>query len=64
MNSTDIYVVWSEADLDRILSRGVFVVERPGTDETDALTALSQWKEKIHLVPQLIPNEISSTRVR
>ncbi|KAG7006290.1 nicotinamide-nucleotide adenylyltransferase [Physcia stellaris] len=56
--------VWSKVDLDRILSRGVFVIERPGTDESDALAALSQWKEKIYLVPQLIPNEISSTRVR
>ncbi|KAL8797786.1 MAG: hypothetical protein Q9195_000138 [Heterodermia aff. obscurata] len=59
-----LVALWSTIDLDRILSRGVFVIERPGTDESDALAALSQWKENINLVPQLIPNEISSTRVR
>jgi len=58
------FAVWSKVDLDRILTRGCFIIERPGTDETNALAALSYWREKIYLVPQLIPNEISSTRVR
>lgn len=57
-------LVWSEADLDKILARGCFVIERPGTDESSALAALERWRDKIYLVPQLIPNEISSTRVR
>ena len=59
-----IDTVWSEEDLDRILARGVVIIERPGTDESNALAALSRWKQNIYLVRQLIPNEISSTRVR
>lgn len=59
-----IVTVWSEQDLDRILARGVVIIERLGTDESDALAALERWKQNIYLVRQLIPNEISSTRVR
>ena len=29
-----------------------------------ALAALQPWKQNIYVMPQLIPNEISSTRVR
>ena len=42
----------------------IFVLERSGTDMTSALSSLQSWKQNIHVMPQLIPNEISSTRVR
>ena len=42
----------------------IFVLERSGTDMTSALSSLQPWKQNIHVMPQLIPNEISSTRVR
>jgi nicotinamide mononucleotide adenylyltransferase len=42
----------------------VFVLERHGTDMDSALAALQSWRQNIYVMPQLIPNEISSTRVR
>lgn len=57
--------VWSDKDLDHILGRyGTFIVERTGTDIDDALAALQQWRDNIHVVPQLIMNDISSTKIR
>lgn len=37
---------------------GLFVVERPGINEKDALTAFSKWRERIYLIPQGYPNEV------
>ena len=57
--------VWSEPDLDHILGRyGTFIVERAGTDLEEALASLQSWKENIYVIQQLIPNEISSTKIR
>jgi len=57
--------VWSDADLNHILGRyGTFIVERTGTDIDDALASLQQWKENIHVIPQLIQNDVSSTKIR
>ncbi|TAQ87080.1 hypothetical protein B7494_g4602 [Chlorociboria aeruginascens] len=57
--------VWSEADLNRILGNyGSFIVERNGTDIDEALTNLQPWKDKIYVVPQLVHNDISSTKIR
>lgn len=57
--------VWSPRDLEHILGDfGVFVVERAGTDIDEALASLKQWEDKIYYIPQVIPNEISSTKVR
>lgn len=57
--------VWSPRDLEHILGDfGVFVVERAGTDIDEALASLKQWEDKIYCIPQVIPNEISSTKVR
>ncbi|KAI9838583.1 MAG: hypothetical protein M1819_004895 [Sarea resinae] len=57
--------LWSDKDLDHILRQyGVFVVERQGTDLEQALGGLKQWSENIFVIPQLVQNDISSTRIR
>ncbi|KAF1984858.1 Nucleotidylyl transferase [Aulographum hederae CBS 113979] len=56
--------VWAEKDLDRILSRDVFIVERSGTDTSAALKSLERWRERIYVVQQLVSNDISSTKIR
>ncbi|CAD6567776.1 MAG: hypothetical protein ASARMPRED_001136 [Alectoria sarmentosa] len=56
--------VWSHSDLDHILTRyGALVVERAGTDIEDSLATLSQWRENIWVVNQLVTNDVSSTKV-
>ncbi|KAF8543618.1 hypothetical protein BDD12DRAFT_915832 [Trichophaea hybrida] len=65
--------VWSIPDLDHILSGyGIFVVERSGSAVHDALAPLKEWSndlgkdwlENIHVIRQLIANDISSTGIR
>ncbi|KAH8088954.1 hypothetical protein BXZ70DRAFT_1002090 [Cristinia sonorae] len=57
--------VWSEPDLDHILGRyGTMIVERAGSDMAQAIDSLARWKHNIHLIHQLIQNDVSSTKVR
>lgn len=57
--------VWSHEDLDHILGRyGGFIIERHGTDMEKALSSLSQWRDHIYPIPQLIQNDVSSTKIR
>ncbi|KAI9871328.1 MAG: hypothetical protein M1830_003022 [Pleopsidium flavum] len=57
--------IWSDKDLDHILGRyGTFIVERTGTDIDDALASLQPWKANIHVIQQLIQNDVSSTKIR
>ena len=57
--------VWSPEDLDLILGKyGAFIVERSGTDIDEALSSLQQWKDNIYVIPQLIKNDVSSTKIR
>ena len=57
--------VWSEPDLDHILGRyGALIVERAGADTDQAIDALARWRHNIHLVHQLVQNDVSSTKVR
>ncbi|KAL8803364.1 MAG: hypothetical protein Q9200_006251 [Gallowayella weberi] len=57
--------VWSQEDLNHILGQyGVFIVERTGTDIDDALAALTQWRQNIWVIQQLIQNDVSSTKIR
>lgn len=57
--------VWSDRDLDHILGQyGTFIVERAGTDIDEALASLQQWKHNIYVIPQLIHNDVSSTKIR
>lgn len=57
--------VWSQDDLAHILGKyGAFVIERAGTDMQEAMGALKEWEDNIYSIPQVVPNEISSTKVR
>ncbi|KAH7127153.1 hypothetical protein B0J11DRAFT_296304 [Dendryphion nanum] len=57
--------LWAEEDLSRILGHyGAFILERSGTDIDDALVSLQQWRENIRVIPQLIQNDVSSTKIR
>jgi len=57
--------VWSYADLDHILGRyGTFIVERQGSAMDQATDSLARWRDNIHLISQLIQNDVSSTKVR
>lgn len=57
--------VWSHADLDHILGRyGTFIVERAGSGMDQATDSLARWRNNIHLISQLIQNDVSSTKVR
>lgn len=57
--------VWSEKDLEHILGRyGSFIIERTGTDIDEALANLQPYRENIHVIQQLIQNDVSSTKIR
>ncbi|KAF2735828.1 nicotinamide mononucleotide adenylyltransferase 1 [Polyplosphaeria fusca] len=57
--------LWAREDLDRILGHyGAFILERSGTDIDDALLSLQQWRDNIRVIPQLIQNDVSSTKIR
>jgi nicotinamide mononucleotide adenylyltransferase len=57
--------VWSDADLNHILGRyGTFIIERAGTDMDQALDSLARWRHNIHPIPQMVQNDVSSTKVR
>ena len=51
--------------LDHILSQyGTLIVERGGSDLSRATDNLARWRDNIHLISQLIQNDVSSTKVR
>ena len=55
----------SVRQLEHILGRyGVFIVERAGSDMDQAIDSLARWRHNIHLIHQLIQNDVSSTKVR
>lgn len=58
--------LWAPRDLDVILGPnfGAFIVERSGTDTEEALATLQQYRENIWVIPQVIQNDISSTKIR
>ncbi|KAI0839832.1 Nucleotidylyl transferase [Hypoxylon sp. FL0890] len=57
--------VWAEKDLDHILGNfGAMIVERSGTDMDEALANLKQWEDNIHVINQMIQNNVSSTKIR
>jgi nicotinamide mononucleotide adenylyltransferase len=57
--------LWAQEDLKRILGHyGAFILERSGTDIDDALASLQQYRDKIHIMQQLIQNDVSSTKIR
>ncbi|KAF2025087.1 nicotinamide mononucleotide adenylyltransferase 1 [Setomelanomma holmii] len=57
--------LWASEDLSRILGHyGAFILERSGTDIDDALVSLQQYRDNIRVIPQLIQNDVSSTKIR
>ncbi|KAJ8488532.1 hypothetical protein ONZ45_g13919 [Pleurotus djamor] len=57
--------VWSYNDLDHILGKyGTFIIERAGSAMDQATDSLARWRHNIYMVPQLIQNDVSSTKVR
>lgn len=40
------------------------IIERAGADMTQAIDSLARWRHNIHLIHQLIQNDVSSTKVR
>ena len=51
--------------MDHILGKyGTFIIERAGSDMDHATETLARWRHNIFLVPQLIQNDVSSTKVR
>ncbi|KAF1953045.1 nicotinamide mononucleotide adenylyltransferase 1 [Byssothecium circinans] len=57
--------LWAQEDLNRILGYyGAFILERSGTDIDDALLTLQQFRDNIRVIPQLIQNDVSSTKIR
>ncbi|KAJ3530073.1 hypothetical protein NM208_g9485 [Fusarium decemcellulare] len=56
--------VWDERDLDHILRNyGVYAVERSGSSIDTALANLKEWEHNIHIIRQVVTNDISSTKV-
>ena len=57
--------VWSESDMGYIFGKfSVFILERMGTDLDRTIKQLERFKGNIHVVPQLIQNDVSSTKIR
>lgn len=57
--------LWAQKDLEKILGYyGAFILERSGTDIDDALASLQAWRNNIRVIPQLVQNDISSTKIR
>jgi nicotinamide mononucleotide adenylyltransferase len=59
--------LWLSSDIELILSRGLAVLERSGCDLPAFIhnhELLNKYKQNIHLIPQTITNNISSTSVR
>lgn len=65
LNSMTTPGVWSEDDLKHILGDyPLFILERMGTDLGQTISQLERFKGTIHVIHQLIQNDVSSTKVR
>lgn len=57
--------VWSEEDLHYILGNyPLFILERIGTDLSKTIAQLERFKGDFQIIPQLIQNDVSSTKIR
>lgn len=58
--------VWGQADLDHILGDyGAFIIERSGSKADKAVEFIpQQYHRNIHIIRQLISNDVSSTKIR
>lgn len=57
--------VWSEEDLHYILGNyPLFILERMGTNLSQTIAQLERFKGNLYIIPQLIQNDVSSTKIR
>lgn len=65
LNSMTMPDVWSEQDLKHILGDyPLFILERMGTDLGQTISQLEHFKGTVHVIQQLVQNDVSSTKVR
>lgn len=65
LQSMNIPGVWSDESLSHIMRHyPLFILERHGTDIKAAKALLERWKGDIHVIPQTIQNDVSSTKIR
>lgn len=65
LQSMNIPGVWSDESLSHIMTHyPLFILERHGTDIEAAKALLARWKGDIHVIPQTIQNDVSSTKIR
>lgn len=65
LQSMNVPGVWSDESLNHIMKHyPLFILERHGTDIIAAKTLLERWKSEIHVMPQTIQNDVSSTKIR
>ena len=65
LNSMTTPGVWSEEDLKHILGDyPLFILERMGTDLGKTISELERFNGTIHVIHQLIQNDVSSTKIR
>ena len=65
LQSMNIPGVWSDESLSHIMQHyPLFILERQGTDINATKALLERWKGDIHVIPQTIQNDVSSTKIR
>lgn len=65
LQSMNVPDVWSDESLSHIFKHyPLFILERHGTDIMAATALLERWKGEIHVMPQTIQNDVSSTKIR
>ena len=65
LQSMNIPGVWSDKSLSHIMRHyPLFILERHGTDVQAAKALLERWQGDIHVIPQTIQNDVSSTKIR
>lgn len=65
LQSMNIPGVWSDESMSHIMRHyPLFILERHGTDIQNAKALLERWKGDIHVIPQTIQNDVSSTKIR
>lgn len=65
LQSMNVPGVWSDESLSHIFKHyPLFVLKRHGTDVSAAKALLERWEGEIHVMPQTIQNDVSSTKIR
>lgn len=65
LQSMNIPGVWSDESLSHIMRHyPLFILERQGTDINATKALLERWEGDIHVIPQTIQNDVSSSKIR